>query len=206
MLGRRILLGTALGLAHASAARAEIDSSRAADFIRKLGQELVNAIDSNEPVTQRRDKVTSILRRMVDVEGAGRFVLGRWWRQASPTEQQEYLRLFDATLTRNLSARFGEYRGVRFSIDRAPQRSEDGVLVNTVVMRPNAAPLSLDWRVSEVGGQQKVVDLIAEGTSLRLTQRSEYSSVIQSHGGQVAALLAAMRNHLQELAARDRGS
>jgi phospholipid transport system substrate-binding protein len=206
MLGRRILLGAALGLARASAAWAEIDSGRAADFVRRLGQELVSAIDSNEPVAQRRDKVTSILRRMVDVEGAGRFILGRWWRQASPLEQQEYLRLFDATLTRNLSARFGEYRGVRFSIDRAPQRSEDGVLVNTVVMRPNAAPLSLDWRVSEIGGQHKVVDLIAEGTSLRLTQRSEYSSVIQRHGGQVAALLAAMRNHLQELAVRDRGN
>jgi phospholipid transport system substrate-binding protein len=79
------------------------------------------------------------------------------------------------------------------------------VLVNTVVVRPNAAPLSLDWRVGEVGGQPKVVDVIAEGTSLRLTQRSEYSSVIQNHGGQVAALLAAMRSQLQQLAARDQG-
>lgn len=205
MIARRILLGATLGLSRAGAAWAEIDSGRAADFIRNLGQELVSTFDSNEPSARRRDKVAEILRRTVDIDGVGRFILGRWWRQASPTEQQEYLRLFEATLTRNLSARFGEYRGVRFSLERAPHRSEDGVLVGTVVMRPNAAPFSLDWRVGEIGGQPKVVDMIAEGTSLRLTQRSEYSSVIQSHGGQVAALLVAMRNHLQQLAARDQG-
>jgi len=40
----------------------------------------------------------------------------------------------------------------------------------------------------------------AEG---RLTQRSEYSAVIQRNNGQVSALLAAMRNQIQQLAARE---
>jgi phospholipid transport system substrate-binding protein len=48
-----------------------------------------------------------------------------------------------------------------------------------------------------------VVDVIAEGTSLRLITRSEYSSVIQRNGGSVAALLAAMRNRIQQLASRE---
>jgi phospholipid transport system substrate-binding protein len=205
MLERRMLLGTIFGLLCARAAWAELDGASATDFIRNLGQELVSAIDSSDPIARRREKVATILRRKVDIDGVGRFVLGRWWRQASPAEHQEYSRLFEETLVNNLSARLGEYRGVRLSLDRAPQRSEDGVLVNTVIIRPNAAHFSLDWRVGEVGGQPKVMDVIAEGTSLRLTQRSEYSSVIQNHGGQVAALLAAMRNQLQQLAARDQG-
>jgi phospholipid transport system substrate-binding protein len=205
MLERRVLLGVTFGLSCASAAWAEIDEASATDFIRSLGQELVSAIDSSDPIARRREKLAAILRRKVDIDGVGRFILGRWWRQASPAEHQEYLRLFEETLVNNLSTRLGEYRGVRFSLDRNPQRTEDGVLVNTVIVRPNAAPFSLDWRVGEVGGQSKVVDVIAEGTSLRLTQRSEYSSVIQNHGGQVAALLTAMRNQLQQLAARDQG-
>jgi len=48
-----------------------------------------------------------------------------------------------------------------------------------------------------------VVDVIAEGTSLRLTTRSEYSAVIQRNGGQVASLLEAMRNQIAQLAARE---
>jgi len=77
------------------------------------------------------------------------------------------------------------------------------VLVNTVIERPNSAPYSLDWRVADVGGQPKIVDLIAEGTSLRLTQRSEYSAVIQRSGNSIGALLTAMQGQIAALSVRE---
>ncbi|WP_236038094.1 MlaC/ttg2D family ABC transporter substrate-binding protein [Belnapia arida] len=206
-LDRRALLGTALFLTTAGFIRpalAQADIGRAANFIQTTGQELVAAInDQTRDLPARRQRVAAVLRRAVEVERVGRFILGRWWNQASPQEQQEYLKLFEETLIRNLSARFGEYQGVRFSLGRTQQRTEDDVLVNTVIERPNTAPFSLDWRVADVGGQPKVVDVIAEGTSLRLTQRSEYSSVIQRNNGSVAALLTAMRGQIQQLAQRE---
>jgi phospholipid transport system substrate-binding protein len=189
---------TAIGSAHA-----EIDINRAAQFIQSTGQELVAAINARQPVAARRQQVAAVLRRAVDVDGVGRFILGRWWRVATPAQQQEYMQLFEETLIRNLSARFGEYEGVRFSLGRSQQRTEDDVLVNTIIERPNSAAFSLDWRVGEVGGQPRVVDVIAEGSSLRLTQRSEYSAVISRNGGQVAALLDAMRRQIAALAARE---
>jgi phospholipid transport system substrate-binding protein len=202
-------LGAAMGVAllpglPGRARAAQADVGRAAAFIQATGQELVAAInDPRLSLPARRDAVGNVLRRAVDIEGVGRFIIGRWWRQASPQQQQDYMRLFEETLIRNLSARFGEYRGVRFDLGRTQQRTEDDVLVNTVIERPNTAPFSLDWRVSDVAGQPKIVDVIAEGTSLRLTQRSEYSSVIQRSGGQIGALLDAMRQQVQQLAARE---
>ena len=204
---RLLLLGTVLALAAAApgAALAQgADPARATQFIQSTGQDLVAALNSNAPVERRRQQVAAILHRAVDVEGVGRFILGRWWRQASAAEQQEYMKLFEETLIRNLSARFGEYQGVRFSLGRAQQRTEDDVLVNTIIERPNIAPFSLDWRVGDVNGQPRVVDVIAEGTSLRLTTRSEYSAVITRNGGRVSALLDAMRNQVAQLAARER--
>jgi len=202
-LHRRSLLGAAALLAVAGPAAAQ-DTSRAASFIQTTGQELVAAVnDTRSDLATRRQKVAAVLRRSVDIEGVGRFILGRWGRQATPQEQQEYIKLFEETLIRNLSARFGEYQGVRFSLGRSQQRTEDDVLVNTIIERPNTAPFSLDWRVSEVGGHPRIVDVIAEGTSLRLTQRSEYSSVIQRNNGSIAALLQAMRGQIAQLAARE---
>ncbi|PZP43066.1 MAG: ABC transporter [Azospirillum brasilense] len=205
---RRPLLLAALALPAALAFRhpalaQSVDPGRATAFIQSTGQELVAAINANAGVAQRRQQVAAILRRAVDIQGVGRFILGRWWRQASPAEQQEYMRLFEETLIRNLSARFGEYQGVRFSLGRAQQRTEDDVLVNTIIERPNTAPFTLDWRVSDVGGQPKIVDVIAEGASLRLTQRSEYSSVISRNGGRVAALLDAMKQQIAQLQAQE---
>jgi phospholipid transport system substrate-binding protein len=181
------------------------DTARATSLIETAGQQLVSYLNNTGmSVAQRRERVAGVLRRTIDIEGTGRFILGRYWRTASPQEQQEYLRLFDEIIIRNLSARFGEYQGVRFTMGRSQQRTEEDVLVNTIVERPNSPSFSLDWRVADLGGGQlKVVDVIAEGTSLRLTTRSEYSSVIQRNGGQVGALLTAMRQQIAQLAARE---
>lgn len=205
---RRALLLASLAapLPFAGGVRAQmVDTARATSFIQATGAELVGAINAAGSVEARRGRVAAVLRRAVDVEGVGRFILGRFYRTATPEEQQTYMRLFEETLIRNLSARFGEYQGVRFSLGRAQQRTEDDTLVNTVVERPNTPAFSLDWRVAEVGGQPRVVDVIAEGTSLRLTTRSEYSAVITRNGGRVSALLDAMRNQVAQLAARERG-
>lgn len=181
-----------------------VDTGRAASLIETAGQELVSALNNTGmSVAQRRERVAGVLRRTIDIEGTGRFILGRYWRAASPQEQQDYLRLFDEIIIRNLSARFGEYQGVRFTMGRSQQRTEEDVLVNTIIERPSSPSFSLDWRVADLGGQLKVVDVIAEGTSLRLTTRSEYSSVIQRNGGQVGALLTAMRQQIAQLAARE---
>ncbi|WP_340643332.1 MlaC/ttg2D family ABC transporter substrate-binding protein [Roseococcus thiosulfatophilus] len=176
-----------------------MDPGRAAGFITTTGEELVAVLNSDAPVEQRRERVATILRRAVDIEGTGRFILGRWWRVATPEEQREYLRLFEETLIRNLASRFGEFQGVRFSVGRSQTRSEEDVLVTTVVERPNAPAVTLDWRVAEVGGQPRIVDLVAEGASLRLTQRSEYSAVITRSGNRVAALLDAMRGQIERM-------
>lgn len=184
----------------------QIDITRAASFIQATGEELVAAINAVEStVAQRRERVAQILRRAVDVDGVGRFILGRWWRTATAEQQQDYLQLFEQILIRNLSARFGEFQGVRFSLGRTQARTEEDALVSTIVERPGNPAFGLDWRVAEVGGQPKVVDVIAEGTSLRLTTRSEYSSVVTRNGGSVAALLVAMRQQIQQLAAREGG-
>ena len=205
---RRLLLGglAATGLAAAPARAQQTDIARATAFIQATGEELVAAINAtNATVAQRRDRVAQILRRAVDVDGVGRFILGRWWRTATAEQQQEYLQLFEQVLIRNLSARFGEFQGVRFSLGRTQARTEEDALVSTIVERPGNPAFGLDWRVAEVGGQPKVVDVIAEGTSLRLTTRSEYSSVITRNGGNVGALLVAMRQQIQTLAAREGG-
>jgi phospholipid transport system substrate-binding protein len=206
LISRRFLLAGLAGLASMPARAQQMDITRATAFVDRAGQDLVNAI--NDPrlnQTQRRDKVGGILRSAIDIEGTGRFILGRYVRQASPAELQDYLKLFDEIIIRNLSARFGEYRGVKFSLGRSQQRTEEDALVSTLVERPNSPAFTLDWRVAEINGQPKVVDVIAEGTSLRLTTRSEYAAVIQRNSGRVASLLEAMRGQIAQLAAREGG-
>ena len=51
-------------------------------------------------------------------------------------------------------------------------------------------------------GAYKITDVIVEGISMAVTQRSEFAAVIQRHGGQVEGLLALLRQKTANAAAR----
>lgn len=187
-------------------ARADDRASRAAAFIAAQGKALVAVLDGDAPLPEKRTEVARILREAVDVRGVGQFVLGRHWRTASEAQRGEFLELFEETMVRSLSARFGELQGVTFEVGRAQARGEDGVSVATTVNRPGQPTVALDWLVSEASGRPLITDLVAEGTSLRITQRSEYSAVIQRGGGRLDALLEAMRRQLAQIEARELAS
>jgi phospholipid transport system substrate-binding protein len=128
----------------------------------------------------------------VDVPAVAQFCLGRFWRIATPAQQQDYLALFHDVLVKSITGRLGEYTGVTVAVGRAQPR-EGAVGVATVVTRPNNPPTQVEWLVSTASGAPRIIDVIAEGTSMRLTQRSDYTSFLASHGDKVQALLDALR-------------
>jgi phospholipid transport system substrate-binding protein len=71
-------------------------------------------------------------------------------------------------------------------------RREGDIAVTTVVSRPGTAPNRVDWVVGAEGAP-RVIDVIAEGTSLRLTQRSDYAAFLSRNGNNVQALIEALR-------------
>jgi phospholipid transport system substrate-binding protein len=53
--------------------------------------------------------------------------------------------------------------------------------------------MKIDWRLVAEKGTYKISDVIVEGISMMVTQRSEFASVVQRNGGQVRGLIAMMR-------------
>jgi phospholipid transport system substrate-binding protein len=51
----------------------------------------------------------------------------------------------------------------------------------------------VDWLVSNDSGSPRIIDVIAEGTSLRLTQRNDYTAYLGRNNNQVQALVDALR-------------
>jgi phospholipid transport system substrate-binding protein len=53
--------------------------------------------------------------------------------------------------------------------------------------------VNVDWRLVTDNGAYKINDIIVEGISMGMTQRSEFASVVQRNGGQLRGLIALMR-------------
>ena len=172
-------------------------AAEATAFIQKVGTDLVAILNSGAGATEKQKRLQALVDRDVDVDGVARFCLGRYWRTATAEQRQQYQQLFHEVLMRNITGKIGDYQGVSFTLGRTVPR-EDSFGVSMVVTRPGSAPANVEWIVSMTSGSPHIVDLVAEGTSLRLTQRSDYSSYLAHNNNSVAALLAAMRHQLSQ--------
>jgi phospholipid transport system substrate-binding protein len=170
---------------------------RASAFVKSIGDRLVAVVNGSESDHDKRAKLTAIIDGAVDVDGVARFCLGRFWRSASAEQQQRYTELFHQVLVTNITSKLGEYRGVRFTMGRTQQHDENAV-VSTVVERPNNPPTNVDWIISNPGSNPRIIDVIAEGTSLRLTQRQDYASYLSRNNNDIDALINAMRQQVAQ--------
>ena len=165
---------------------------QASSFITNLGRDLTAVVNGPGALHDKQMALGRIVDQAVDLDDVARFCLGRFWRTASPQQQRDYVAVFHQVLQQNVTGKIGEYQGVTFSVDRAAMR-DDNVVVTSTVVRPGNEPNKVDWLVSMAGGQPRIVDVIAEGTSLRLTQRSDYAAFLARNGNNVQALIDAMR-------------
>ena len=188
-------LSTALATALPGTARAQA-AEKAAAFIKTTGDRLVAVINGAGSAADKRREVGKIVTTAVDVETIGRFCLGRFWRQATPEQQKAYQALFSDVLIISITGKLGEYQGVKFTMGRARGQEEDQI-VSTVVERPNNAPATVEWVVANAAASPRIVDVIAEGTSLRITQRSDYAAYLQRNNNSIDALIAAMKKQVE---------
>ncbi|MCQ8239661.1 MlaC/ttg2D family ABC transporter substrate-binding protein [Rhizosaccharibacter radicis] len=177
------------GLAPVRAAAAQ--GADATSFVRSLGDRLVSVVNSDSSTAEKKTQIQPLIDQNVDVDGIGRFCLGRFWRTATPAQQQRYLALFHKVLVNSITGKLGEYRGVTFQVGQA--HDQDGkTMVPTVINRPNQPSATVEWVVGDVAGGRRITDVVAEGVSLSLTQRSDYASFLQRHGNNVDTLLNAL--------------
>jgi phospholipid transport system substrate-binding protein len=202
MLTRRSFLNltgavAALALVPGLRAFAQSAADRASAFVKNTGERLVAVVNGPGSMQEKRQRLQQVIDSAVDVDGVARFCLGRYWRSATSEQQKQYIALFHDVLLNNIGGKLGEYQGVKFTVLRAQDR-EDNQVVSTVVERPNNPPTNVDWIISEASGSPKIVDVVAEGTSLRLTQRSDYAAYLARNNNSVQSLIDAMRQQVAQ--------
>ena len=200
-LGRRQLLqGLPLGLATlvlgSCGAKAAVNADAARQMIQNVGAEVLAILrDPALGNQQKFDRLVALLDGPIDLNIIARLILGRHWRSASEAQQAEYLELFRAFALDNLASRLHVYDGQDFEIVGAQTVNERDAVVATRVTGGGRPPLKVDWRVRELdGGDLVAIDVIVEGISLIVTQRSEFSAVIERRG--MDGLLAELRQRV----------
>jgi phospholipid transport system substrate-binding protein len=184
----------------ANAAQAQqVPADAAKSFITQSGQQLVTIVNSSASTSQKADQLRQLVDQIVAVDQVGDYVLGRYINTATAQQHTDFLKLFHQLLSYNITYQIKAYQGISFTVNSASVVGNDTV-VDTTITSPGKAPADVGWAVDEVNGTPKIVDVIVAGTSLRITTRNDYGSVITDNGGQVSALLTAMQGQIAKAA------
>lgn len=201
MFHRRFLLLSLLlpPIAAQAQGAPEADPADAATFVKQAGVDLAAVVAGAASPDDKQARLGPYLQRVVDEDGLARFCLGRYWQTATAEQRTEYLALFRKVLLRGVVNRLGDYQAgsVKVSVN-TPVQKADGIYVPTVVERSGNRPVNITWMVTREADGLRIGDVVAEGMSMRMTQRSDYASFMARNGGDVAALLAAMRKQVGE--------
>ena len=193
MIRRLLLVGLFVLVATPCiAAPPAVNPADAVTFMNGLWDRAVEVLNNKSDPSIRQARFRQLFHEDFDCPGIARFVLGRYWRNASEDEQKEFVQAFENYVVLVYTARLSNFGGQTFKV-QGSRSDGDGVIVLTEVHSPGGtSPLHIDWRLVTDNGAYKINDIIVEGVSMMVTQRSEFASVVQRHGGQLRGLLTMM--------------
>lgn len=178
-------------VALAAPARAVALSPEAAvSFVRTVVEEAERIVNGASAAETRVGEFLKLFRRTAALPEIGRFTMGLAWREMSDKQKEEFLLAFERYAARVYSARIGDYKGQTMTVDGAQDAGKRGVLVRSTLTQPGAAPIRVEWLVTDRTGEPKIVDIIAEGVSISITQREEFAAMLERRGRDIDRFIA----------------
>jgi len=165
-----------------STAQAQTSPDGAAEFLRKVGDETIVLLkDRSRPKIEKEAELRKILNKSIDMKTIGRFALGKTWREINDEQKARYLMLFRDYVLYSYSKRLLTYAGETFNVVKSRPIRRDA-LVYTLINQASGQPLETYWRIRRQNNNYYVIDVIVEGISMAVTQRSEFRTVIRQRG------------------------
>ena len=127
-----------------------------------------------------------------DFERMTKLAVGRAWRTATPEQKTVLIAEFRTLLVRTYTKAFTLYKDV--DVETKPLKvpaDATEVTVKTVILRPGAPPIPVNYEMEKTATGWKAFDLSVEGVSLVATHRGSFAEKVQQSGidGLIKSLL-----------------
>ena len=164
-------------------------------YVMEITETAINTL-TNKSVDQNKKEAQfgKLFDKNFDVPSISRFVLGKYWKQASLDQKKNFIKAFRNYIVKTYSSRFNEYSGEQLKlIDFENESNPKIFLVHTILERQDAPVIKVDWRIGKKKDRFVILDIIIEGISLAITQRSEFVSVIDQNEGNIDQLISILK-------------
>lgn len=120
----------------------------------------------------------------IDTERMARYVVGRYWREASKEQQSAFVEQFTLTMMRSYSQSLLKLNINKIDVASALPDGEARVIVPTKVTQADGSIAEVSYRVFKEATSQNwlVYDVVVEGISLLVNFRQTYTTDIERNG------------------------
>ncbi|WP_413815769.1 phospholipid-binding protein MlaC [Hydrogenophaga sp.] len=157
------------------------------DLVRRISTEVLDTIKSDAAI-QAGDSariaalVDGKIMPNVNFRRMTSSAVGRFWRQATPEQQQALQAEFKTLLVRTYSGALAEVKDQTLSFKPLRTRPEDKEVVVRSEVRGKGDPIQLDYRLEKTEAGWKIYDLNVLGVWLVETYRSQFAQEINAKG------------------------
>jgi phospholipid transport system substrate-binding protein len=121
-----------------------------------------------------------------------RLAVGPDWANFSPDQQKAVIAAFTRFTVSNYAHNFRDFDGQRFEIDDNVSTRGTEKIVHTRVIPRNDSPVTLLYRMHEVDGTWRIIDVYSNGVSELALRRSDFAAALAAGGP------AALIDHLNK--------
>ncbi len=181
----------ALGLT-ATPLMAALDEASATKLIDGLVADINKVIASNKGQSAMYREFGRIFGRYSDTSYIAAYAMGADARRATNAQKKAFSDAFASYIARKYGSRFREFIGGRLEVTDV-KKVKRWYEVSTVAYLRNESPFEVTFLVSDRSGKNLFFNMFIEGVNLLLTERTEIGAIIDRNGGDIDAMIAAVK-------------
>ncbi len=160
--------------------------------------------DKTLPDPDRRQRFRDLLLSITDMPRIATFTLGRYALNATDDELDSFKRAYAEYSVTVYQTVLDAFRDYTVKVTGSAESAAGDTIVNADILNSGCAcspAIKAAFRVRKTDdGRLMIIDFEAEGVWLALSQRSEFSSFLRQHGGNISDLISEMNQHLNGVA------
>jgi len=131
----------------------------------------------------RYKELKPAIEKAYDLPLMTRLTVGPPWQNVPPDQQRQLVQAFEEFIVSTYANRFDGYSGEKLVVSPTPQKTANGMIVQTQLIKSDGEPVQLNYLMRESDGAWKVIDVFLSGTVSELaSRRSEFSAVLRRDG------------------------
>lgn len=158
-------------------------------LMKKVSDQTLSALRQNKSRLQDRRVIHGIVNRIVvphfDLPGVSRSVIGRnYWYQAASGTRSQFIKAFTSYVIDMYSSALSSYSDekITFKPMRGYSSEQTRVRIYSVVQRPGASAINLDYRLVRIGNTWKIYDFSVNNVSMVQNYRAQFADTLKKGG------------------------